>query len=453
MRRLCLALCAATVLVQPARSAELNQLQTDDLQLVWFHPTLDYIAPHVARSFENSMAWQQRVLGWQPDGPVNVMLKDFGDYGNAGARSNPNNALIVDIAPLSFSFETFVASERMFALMNHELVHVAQMDMWDQQDMGWRHFFGGKVRIDPHHPETLLYSYLTTPRVTVPRWFMEGTAVFLETWMGGGMGRAQGAYDEMVFRAMVRDNAHFYDPAGLASEGTQVDFQVGVNNYLYGTRFISYLALKYSPQKVIEWVARREGSKRYYADQFEQVFGKSMEAAWQDWIGWEHEFERANLAEVAKYPLSSFKPLSQRGLGSTSRAYYDKERNAIVAGFRYPGVAAYIGVMSLADGSIKPLVDVKGPMLYKVTSLAYDPDTKTAFYTTDNASGYRDVVSLDTVTGATHMLQEDARIGDLVFNRSDRSLWGIRHLNGIVTLVRMPYPYTDFNQVYSWRYG
>ena len=109
--------------------------------------------------------------------------------------------------------------------------------------------------------------------------------------------------------------------------------------------------------------------------------------------------------------------------------------------------------MSIEDGSINPLVDVKGPMLYRVTALAYDPDTKTAFYTTDNTSGYRDVIALDTVTGKTRMLIEDSRIGDLVFRRSDRSLWGIRHLNGIVTLVRMPYPYTDFNQVYSWPYG
>ena len=37
--------------------------------------------------------------------------------------------------------------------------------------------------------------------------------------MGGGLGRAQGGYDEMVFRAMVRDDAHFYDPLGLASRG------------------------------------------------------------------------------------------------------------------------------------------------------------------------------------------------------------------------------------------
>ena len=89
-------------------------------------------------------------------------------------------------------------------------------------------------RAQRQNPESLLYSYLTVPRFTAPRWYLEGGAVFMETWMAGGLGRAQGGYDEMVFRAMVRDDAHFYDPLGLASRGTQVDFQVGANAYLYG---------------------------------------------------------------------------------------------------------------------------------------------------------------------------------------------------------------------------
>ena len=448
--------CAVACLlppVAPAAPPPLQQLQTKDLQLVWFHPQEDYLAPYVARAFENSMQWQERTWGWTPDGKTNVLFKDFNDYGNAGSRSTPNNALIVDIAPFSYAFETFVSSERIFSLMNHELVHVANMDQWTKADMRWRHLLGGKILVDEKHPETLLYSYLTVPRTVVPRWYLEGLAVFFETWMGGGRGRAQGAYDEMVFRAMVRDHAYFYDPEGLASKGTKVDFQVGVNNYLYGTRFVSYLALKYSPQKVVEWGARHEGSQRYYANQFRQVFGRPMNDVWQDWIAWEHQFQEKNLAAIAQYPVTHLQPLSRRGLGSISRAFYDPSRDVMLAGFRYPGVAAYIGLMSLKDGSIKHLVDVKGPMEYTVTSLAWDPATRTAFYTTNNNSGYRDVMALDTVSGHAHMLLKGARIGDLVFDHSDRSLWGIRHLNGLVTLVHMPYPYKTYHQVYTWPYG
>jgi hypothetical protein len=87
-----------------------------------------------------------------------------------------------------------------------------------------------------------------------------------------------------------------------------------------------------------------------------------------------------------------------------------------------------------------------------VTSLAWDPIGKLLFYTTDN-SEYRDVRSLDPATGVTRTLLKDARIGDLVFNRADRSLWGIRHFNGIATIVRIPYPYKEWNQIHSWPYG
>ncbi len=81
----------------------------------------------------------------------------------------------------------------------------------------------------------------------------------METWMAGGLGRAQGGYDEMVWRAKVHDHARFFSPLGLESEGTQIDFQVGANSYLYGTRFMSYLALTYGPEKVVEWLRRSPG--------------------------------------------------------------------------------------------------------------------------------------------------------------------------------------------------
>lgn len=51
------------------------------------------------------------------------------------------------------------------------------------------------------------------------------------------------------------------------------------------------------------------------------------------------------------------------------------------------------------------------------------------------------------------MLIKDARVGDIVFNSTDRSIWGLRHLNGYVSLVRIPEPYTEWNHLYTWPYG
>ena len=79
----------------------------------------------------------------------------------------------------------------------------------------------------------------------------------METWMAGGLGRAMGGWDEMVFRAMVRDDAYIYDVVGLESEGTAADFQTGGNSYLYGTRFMTWLCYQYGPEKLVEWVSSR----------------------------------------------------------------------------------------------------------------------------------------------------------------------------------------------------
>ena len=74
------------------------------------------------------------------------------------------------------------------------------------------------------------------------------------------------------------------------------------------------------------------------------------------------------------------------------------------------------------------------------------------FYTADNIN-YRDLMAVDIESGENTMLIEDARIGDLVFNKLDRSIWALRHLNGLVSLVRIPAPYTEWKMIFSWPHG
>jgi len=443
------------VLLSAASQVEAEGLQfieTDDLRLLYLDPTETYLVPYAAQSFENSMNGQRSIFDYKPYHTTTMLLMDFRDYGNAGAIPVPRNMVLVDIAPRALTFETAASAERMYSWMNHELVHLVATDMASASDVRFRHLFGGKVQVIPPHPETILYSYLTTPRLYSPRWYHEGIATFTQTWMAGGLGRAQGGYDEMVFRSMVRDDAHFYDPLGLVAEGTKVDFQVGVNAYLYGTRFMSYLALTHSPQALVEWVARTNGSKRYYADQFEQVFGQPLDTAWRDWVTWEQEFQTTNLASIRQFPTTAYRDVSSHPLGSVSRAYIDEDSGRMYAGIRYPGVVAHIGAISLAEGSIERIEDVKGPMLFRVTSVAYDPVAKTLFYTADN-SAYRDLIAIDTKTGESRTLLQDVRIGEIVFHPVDRSLWGVRHLNGLSTLVRIPYPYEQWEQIHTFPYG
>ncbi len=447
----CLALTACLSFASTLH-AQLSTVQTPQVRIVYLDGTESYLVPHAARAFLNALEFERRLFKFDPAEPVTVLLVDLSDAGNAAAGTVPRDVISVQIAPLNFAFETMAANERMTTLMNHELVHVVTMDQAARSDRVFRRLFAGKVLPISDHPESLLYWYLTAPRVAAPRWYHEGIAVFVDTWMAGGLGRAQGGYDEMVFRSMVRDNVPFYDPLGLVSEGTKIDFQTQVNSYLYGTRFMTWLARRYTPEKLIEWTSRGPDSRAYYAAQFHHVFGMPLEQAWKDWVADEHDFQSANLKQVRQYPLTPYRDVTNHALGSVSRAFYDAETGDVYAGLNYPGAVASVARVSTKTGALQRLVNIKGPLIYTVTSLVWNPSDRHLYYTTDNGA-HRDLVRLDPVTHRTRVLQKDVRIGDLAYDAEDRSIWGVRHLNGLSTLVRIKPPYTDWERVVTWPYG
>jgi hypothetical protein len=446
-------LAVAAALLPALARGEMKYVETSQLQVVYDSPAGDYLMPYAVQTLLNGLAAQHARFGYVPDGKVAVFLQDFADRGNAAAvLGAPGNRIYLELAPPILSFETFSPGERLYTLVNHELVHTVVGDQASTEDKRARRWLGGKVVAVPEHPESILYNYLTNPRASSPRWYQEGSAVFMETWYGGGLGRAQGGYDEMVFRAMVRDEADFYDPLGLVSKGTEVDFQTGANAYLYGTRFLSYLALAYSPDKLVDWLRRADGTERYYAEDFERVFGKPLAVAWQDWVRWEHEFQAANLTAVRQHPITPYKEIARRGLGAISRAYLSRDRQSLYAAVRYPGRVPSLVRVNLADGSVQELAEVVGAVPYKVTSLAFDDATETLFYTSNNTS-YRNLLAYDVKTGSSRTLLTEARIGDLAFNPADRSLWGLRTNNGFVMIVRIPYPYREWKSVHVYPYG
>jgi len=436
----------------PTSEAQFNFYETDNVRLVYYGELQAYLAAHAVRCFENSYRFHSKHWDYKSKKKMTVLLYDLTDFGNAGATSIPWNSISVAIAPNSYTYETLPANERINWVMNHEMVHVVALDKPSRRDRFFRSIFFGKVSVTADHPVTMLYGYFTSPRRSAPIWFHEGIAVFHETWMAGGLGRALGSYDEMVFRTKVRDGNRFYYPVGLEAEGTKIDFQIGVNSYLYGTRFLSYLAYRHGPESLVNWVNRVEGSKAYFLSQFKKVYGVSLHRMWSEWIDWERRFQKENLELIRKYPITSYINISSGALGSISRAYYDKSDEKLYAAINFPGQIAHISEIDIKSGDIKKICYIKSAALYFVTSLAYDPDSKTLFYTEDHHS-WRDIKSINLNTGRSKMLLKDARIGDLVFNATDQSLWGIRHFNGISTLVRIPYPYEEWNQIYSWPYG
>lgn len=433
--------------------AQFYSLETNNLRLLYYDKDHATVIPHLRRCFENSFSFHRKLFHYQPAEKVTVFLQDFDDYGYAGATSLPFNYMILGIEPYEQVYETSPTNERMNWVMSHELMHVVTTDKASHADRIYRSLFFGKVSPTAQNPLSMAYSYLTTPRKYSPRWYLEGIAVFMETWMAGGIGRAQGGYDEMVFRTMVHDSSMFYDVVGLESEGTTIDFQIGQNSYLYGTRFVSYLADHYGTEKLLAWYDRTDDSDEDFASQFGKVYGTSLDDEWQRWIEWERRWQWSNLDTIDSQPVTSYRQISREPVGAVSRSYYDPGRQKLYAAVNYPGQLAHISAFDIHTGEVERLCDIPSPALYYVTALAYDSADGILFYTTHNNRGWRDLHSIDVATGETITLLKNCRIGDLAFDKADRSLWGVQHNNGVSTLVRIPHPWNGWNSIVQLPYG
>src|SRR5713101_4541724 len=133
------------VLSFAARAQELQSRRTRDLDLVYYDKAHEYLSYHLARSFENSLAFDKKLFGYTPSEPVVILMQDFGDYGHGGTSTVPWNYISIGIEPFDYIYDVMPSNERMNWLMHHELVHVVATDKGADSDLRFRRLFHGKV--------------------------------------------------------------------------------------------------------------------------------------------------------------------------------------------------------------------------------------------------------------------------------------------------------------------
>ena len=155
---------------------------------------------------------------------------------------------------------------------------------------------------------------------------MEGSAVFFETWMAGGLGRAQGGYDEMVFRAKVHDHIALL-LAARAGERRHPD-------RLPGRR--QFLPLRH-PLLLLSRADLRRREDRRMAPPLGGFEGLLLPASSSTCSASRSttsgttgsrsstSSRRTISPRLAQYPLTEPQHLSPRGLGSMSRGFIDEQ--------------------------------------------------------------------------------------------------------------------------------
>ena len=450
-----LILFLALPLVCQAQSQTYYQYKTEDAQLVFFDKNLSRYIPHMVRMFENGKALHNQVWAtdslYVPEAPM-LLLTDWEDDGNGGASPLPRSFIQIGMAPMSLSYHINPSIERYRHLFEHEYTHIVMTDKYNRQDLGWRKFFGTKVSTDSKHPVTALWSYFTAPRWYAPRWYQEGIACFMETWMGGGVGRALGGYDEMYFRSIIAGGDKLFSVVGLETEGSTMDFQVGANAYLYGTRFVNYLVKEYGYDKLIRFYNRTADSKTFWGSQFKQVYGLSVRKVWDQWKEDEKQHQEENLAAVREYPLTETTNITKEALGSVSPFVYNPDTGKAYAAMNAPGSFPHIVEVDLNSGKESKVTDIYGIQLYNPAFVTLDRNRNRLIFTSNN-SKMRSLEVYDLQKKRVVKKLRFQRVNNVVYDNAGDCLYGLFSNGGVQSIVRYDHNLEHPEIIYAFPFG
>ena len=138
------------------------------------------------------------------------------------------------------TMETFTPGERFFTMTNHELAHVATMDVWNKRDAFWRRLPARQADADPGasgiDPLQLPRDAAEQCAALVPRRRRRSSS---KPGWRAGLAAARAAMTRWCSAPRSATATNSIRRSAWKAEGTAIDFQVGVNDYLYGTRFMS----------------------------------------------------------------------------------------------------------------------------------------------------------------------------------------------------------------------
>lgn len=412
-----------------------------------------HLVPQIFYSAETALSRLKKIFNYTATEKIIINTYDAYDYGFGAATSVPQNYIRLEIEPMEPGYESIPYSERFQWIISHELVHIVVNDKSSNIESFARSLFS-KVIPEQNQPLTIIFSYLTNFNRYTPRWHQESMAVFLETWMNGGFGRTLGSFDEMYFRSLVLDNQKFSSEIELDTKLSHNSFLLETIFYIYGSRFASYLALKYGPEKLLTWFTTEPHEfYKKFDNKFYDNYGVDMVDEWNEFISFEKDFQSTNIKKLKSYHQSDVNRISEKNFGWVTQPFLDKTGNNVFFGFHRAHQLAEIQKFNLQYHISEQIATLPSPSMLQVSSTAYDKNLGLLFFTTNNNQLYRDLWVLDTEKEEKKLLFKDSRVGSITISPVTHELWGIEHSGSTASLVYSIYPYEKLEGILQFDVG
>lgn len=243
---------------------------------VHYHRGETALADRMAHLGEEVLPVLAKALGHFPADPIHIILTDETDSANGLADVLPYNhvLLFAAVPDVGSGLGDFDEYRRM--LLTHELAHIVHLD---------------DISGLPALANRIIGKQLS-PNLVAPRWLIEGLAVWLETTLTS-RGRGTSSLTDMVIRAQIYDGLL---PSIDEFTTNRRAYPGATAPYLYGGRFMSFIARRHGADAIGEMTHRYGGRVVPYGLNIvaKDATGEDFVSMYEAWV----EEERALAAAV-----------------------------------------------------------------------------------------------------------------------------------------------------------
>ena len=279
-----------------------RELQTPHFR-IYYHQRTYRFALRAARIAEEAHTLLVPYAAHKPKEITHIVIYDNTDSANGSATVLPRNVINLLTAPPAERDSLNDSDDWLRVLIYHEYLHILHMDT-----------------MSGIHPiVNTLIGKTFAPNALMPRWWLEGWAVFVETHFTGG-GRNHSSYTDMFLRTAVLNK--LMPSLSRVSNGTY-RFPQGTTAYLYGAFFIDYIAKTYGKDKLTE-LSHRHGSSLIPYDlniQLKNAVKKNYAQLWKEWKRHLRQRYGKWAKQIKRHPLTPSRALTHKGERIASPRY------------------------------------------------------------------------------------------------------------------------------------
>ncbi|MFW5967866.1 MAG: hypothetical protein ACOCV2_10125, partial [Persicimonas sp.] len=424
-RHILTALAALVAVALPSSVAALDDpdldYQTIETEHFYIHyyEEVEPLAERVAQIHEEAHEILVPVLDWTPKKKTHVVINDKVDTANGSARVYGRNRVLIYGMPPEPEGVLGYYDDWLRILIYHEYVHILHLDTAHGLAPFLNRFIGKQYN----------------PNQTLPRWYIEGLAVMLESETTG-TGRVNSSLFQMWLRTAALEDRFF--TLGQAT-GLPIEWPRGSAAYLYGGFFLDYVTERLGDDFGRDY-NHLYGSRfmPYSINQAaDQVGGETFHQMWRDWTT---ESQAEALATHVAVGAKGRTELEFITDGGGSSRYVTQRPDSDQMSFYRSDLQSH------AAFSTTETSGTGHDALFKVDGAtgAHDwtPDGKTLVYgrntVVENVYTFADLYARDVETGNQRRLTHGERAREPAVSPDGERLAYVRNLHGTMELVVRP---------------